>query len=789
MPQGKDDMIFSVVPHFARFVLVSHLDDFIRKEIQFSRALQIPLWEQFRDLSEEDIITQSLEFYKEFLEAIAENKCRENLNNSIVKYRLDLLMHVKRAEITPEDLLLGHASRKKALLYFLERYTSDPKLIIDIVQEINSIFTEYDVAAADAYIELLAEKVDEECSIKEKLFNTSPGFYYIYDIMKDIQVLPSDKLFKALGYNCNEYAGNNQFFRQLMHPEDIANSVAYFSSLKNIMEGEVRFFEYRLRSANGEYRWLRNYESVYKWTNEGEPHQLLGVAFDISQERFFAAEIMSKEEALSEAQTLAHMGAFTWDIQRNTVSGFSRSLSSLGLVQGNSFEEVLSNVHPTDKPQVIKIFNKAIQGKRAYECEYRCIADNRERILWSKGKVTYIDGVPRFLKATIMDVTDQHHMVRKLQRSEELYKQAQSLNKIGNWSWNFNSDRIQWSDELFKIFGLTPQSEQITYERYFSFLHPEDCKSRNEIIQDQIKNPGHREYYFRIITADGKEKILYGQSEVLTDEYNVPYKMIGTCQDVTEQKTLETKLFDRTVQLQKSNASLKVFAYISSHDLKEPLRKISLFGDRLRLLNEKKFDEQSNGILNTIIQSSLRLQQMIDEILSVSRINADEHFEQNSLQSILEDVLLNMETQIQEKGAVINYDALPVAFVNPIQIAQLFSNLISNALKFSRPQVIPTIMISSDSPSIKEINEAGLDNSKQYTRLTFTDNGIGFQEQYAEKIFAIFQRLHDKSAYKGTGIGLAICREIAGHHGGTISARGILHQGAIFTVILPLGIH
>ncbi|HTE25611.1 PAS domain-containing sensor histidine kinase [Flavitalea sp.] len=786
MANGKDDMIFSFAPNFARFILENHLEEYLRREVSFSRSMNIPLWEQFKDSRVEDVVANSRHYYTEFLEGIANNSTWQNINKWVNQYRQDLLGHVNRAQISAEDILLTHAARRKTLLSFLGDFTNDPTLIIQIIGELDTLFTRYNILAAQNFIEQLNQKVLEEKSIKDKLFTTSPGYYYLHDIPGDTQILPAEKLFFELGYNRYEFAGNNKFFRQIVHPEDLANADHYIMSLANMQEGEVRFFEYRLRNSKGEYRWMRNYETAYKRDSEGFPTQLLGVAFDITQERLYAEELQAKEEALLEAQNLANIGTFTWDILDNKICAFSKDLASLGLQAGSSFEEIMTNVHPSDKIQVIQMFNKAINGTRPYECEYRCTVNNRERILWSKGKVKFIDEKPAQLNATIMDVTDKHQMIRKLQRSEELYKQAQALNRIGNWSWNISSDRVQWSDELFNIYGLPAQSEQITFDRYLSFVHPDDREARSAGIQEQINNPGHREYYFRIKTPDGAEKILYGQSEVLLNEDELPFKMIGTCQDVTAQKTLEKTLYDRTIQLQKSNASLKVFAYISSHDLKEPLRKISLFGDRLRMLNESRLDEQSTNILKTIIQSSLRLQQMIDEILSVSKINTDEHFEHTSLTEILEDVLMNIEPQIEEKAAVINYEPLPYAFVNPIQIRQLFTNLISNSLKFSRPKTPPTINITTDFPSIKEITEAGLENSKRYLRIRFSDNGIGFLNDYAEKIFAIFQRLHDKSTYKGTGIGLAICREIVAHHGGVISAKGAPQQGATFTVILPM---
>ncbi|MHA4845471.1 PAS domain-containing sensor histidine kinase [Flavitalea antarctica] len=786
MANEKGDMIFSVAPGFAKYILDNHLEEYLRREVTFSKSMNIPVWEHFKDAPIEDVVTNSRNYYTEFLEGVANNSILDNMTKWVRQYRQDLLTHINSAQITPEDILLTHAARKKTLLSFLPGYTPDTSLILQIIDELDLIFARYNVLAADNYIDLLNEKMLEEKSIKDKLFTTSPGYYYVHDIPGDTQILPAEKLFLELGYNHYDFAGNNKFFRQIVHPEDLLNADSYIQSLSNMQEGEVRFFEYRLRNSKGDYRWMRNYETAYKRDANGYPTQLLGVAFDITQERLYAEQLQAKEEALLEAQNLANLGTFTWDLTENRITAYSKDLERLGLQPGNSFAEIMANVHPADKTQVMQMFDKAINSVRQYECEYRCTIKNRERILWSKGKVKYNDGHASQLNATIMDVTEKHHMIRKLQHSEELYKQAQALNRIGNWAWNIHSDRVQWSDELFNIYGLPAQSEQITFDRYLSFLHPDDRETRKAGIQEQISNPGHREYYFRIKTPDGAEKILYGQSEVIRNEEGLPYKMIGTCQDVTAQKTLEKTLYDRTIQLQKSNASLKVFAYISSHDLKEPLRKISLFGDRLRMLNESKLDEQSSNILKTIIQSSLRLQQMIDEILSVSKINTDENFEQTNLTDILRDVISSIEPQIEERAAVIRYDPLPEAFVNPIQIRQLFINLISNSLKFVRPNVPPVISITSDFPSINETTEAGLDNSSRYLRIRFTDNGIGFQNDYAEKIFAIFQRLHDKSTYKGTGIGLAICREIVGHHGGVISARGELHQGATFTIILPL---
>ncbi|RYG05722.1 MAG: hypothetical protein EOO02_02945, partial [Chitinophagaceae bacterium] len=546
MSSRNEDMIYHAVPSFARFIIDNHFDEYIATEVRTSIEMKIPVWEKFAHLPIETLIENSRDFFGQFLKDAAGNSLRGNLERSINHYKLDVLKNVSRQQITPEDFLLTHEARKKTLRGYLHLYTTDATLMITILDELDHIFLQFSVAATSAYINLLNNIADEEKSIKEKLYTTSPGSYYIYDLENDTQILPSERLFEKLGYKKEDHYGNNHFFKQIMHPADLANSLNYIAALGNVVEGEVRFFEYRLKAMGGEYRWIRNYETVHKWSVTGMPAQMLGVAFDITQEHFYEEEIQSKDEALAEAQNLAHIGTFAWDLEKNKLTGFSHNLEKLGLKQGNTFEEVIGCIHNTDKQRVLQIFEHAIAGKTDYECEYRCTIDDRERIIWSKGKVVYVDEKPKFLKATVMDVTNQHQMVRKLQRSEELYKQAQVLNKIGNWSWKIGSDRVQWSDELFRVYGLQPQSEQISLERYCSFIHPEDLELRKNMLDEQISNPGHREYYFRINAADGKEKIIYGQSEVLIDEHGNPYKMIGTCQDVTAQKTLEKNLYENT---------------------------------------------------------------------------------------------------------------------------------------------------------------------------------------------------------------------------------------------------
>jgi light-regulated signal transduction histidine kinase (bacteriophytochrome) len=255
--------------------------------------------------------------------------------------------------------------------------------------------------------------------------------------------------------------------------------------------------------------------------------------------------------------------------------------------------------------------------------------------------------------------------------------------------------------------------------------------------------------------------------------------------DISDRKKIEETLYHKTLELQQSNSSLEEFAYVASHDLKEPLRKITTFGDRLLVKEKDVLKEDSLAYLQKIIESSQRMQRMIDDLLSISMISNEKTFEKHDLQIVLNEILQTLEFKIEESKAVINADVLPVANVIPSQFRQLFQNLVSNSLKFSRTDVIPVITIKHKYLSAQEIEHHQLNKTNKLLQITFADNGIGFDEKYSEKIFSIFHRLHGRSEYEGTGIGLAICKKIVENHNGKILATGKENEGATFTIIIP----
>jgi signal transduction histidine kinase len=227
-------------------------------------------------------------------------------------------------------------------------------------------------------------------------------------------------------------------------------------------------------------------------------------------------------------------------------------------------------------------------------------------------------------------------------------------------------------------------------------------------------------------------------------------------------------------QLTRSNRELESFASVASHDLQEPLRKILAFGDRLRMQTGGSLDPAAADSLTRMLNAATRMQTLINDLLAFARVGSRaQDFVRVNLDAILTDVLVDLESRISDAGGTVHFEPMPEIEADPLQMRQLFQNLLSNALKFRRPGVPPVVRIRSHADDGRAIIE-------------IEDNGIGFEAQYAERIFGIFQRLHGRGAYEGTGIGLAICRRIVERHHGSISASGRLGEGAMFRVTLPM---
>lgn len=257
---------------------------------------------------------------------------------------------------------------------------------------------------------------------------------------------------------------------------------------------------------------------------------------------------------------------------------------------------------------------------------------------------------------------------------------------------------------------------------------------------------------------------------------------IATYQDITETEHNATMMLQYTQKLEHSNRELADFAYVASHDLQEPLRKIEAFGERLVNKYSSILPDDGKMFVDRMQNAAGRMRTLINDLLSYSRVTTGaKEFQNASLGNILNEVLSDLQIRIEETKAIVNFDELPTIECEPMQMRQLLQNLLGNALKFRKADVLPVITVSSEIVPADETTGIGT-----HANLIFTDNGIGFDNEFKDKIFTIFQRLHSRTEYEGTGIGLATVRKIVERHGGTINADGQLNIGSKFYVTLPI---
>jgi PAS domain S-box-containing protein len=326
-----------------------------------------------------------------------------------------------------------------------------------------------------------------------------------------------------------------------------------------------------------------------------------------------------------------------------------------------------------------------------------------------------------------------------------------------------------------ELLGFEPQA-MLGYH-IWDFMSPAERKKSREWVRQLIEGvrpptPFEREY----TRQDGTQLIIEIHPKLIRDAAGRTTGIRSFMLDITAKKRADEALREQAQKLERSNAELEQFAYVASHDLQEPLRKIQAFGDRLKTKCGAELNPDAEDCLRRMQSAAARMQTLIQDLLSLSRVSSQgQPFAPVDLSDVARTVLSDLEIRIEQLSARVEVGALPVALGDSVQLGQLLQNLIGNALKFHKPGEPPTVRVWSQAS-----NTQG-----DVCEVVVEDRGIGFDEKYTDRIFQTFQRLHGRNEYEGTGIGLAICRKIAERHGGAITANSAPGQGARFVVTLP----
>ncbi|HVG15727.1 MAG TPA: PAS domain-containing protein [Chitinophagaceae bacterium] len=1313
------------LPAFAAYLL-QRLRVYAEYQLSLCEQMNLPMLKAFSNISRENLVALGMDGGREYLSYLAENNAEQQIESSLIKWIKNQLPQINQRDIVAEDIMLMTYIRKKTFLHFLREYSTDPDEMICLVEEIDLFLIKSETVYTNTYIDLLRNRIKEQSYFNRKITNSSPVLIFLLNVQTNKITFINETAENFVGLQKGQLVETGtKILENFVHPDDLQKTFLLLEEIKHDDKKEEWSYEFRLKDRLGNYTWMNNKICTFKKDEKGRPLEIIGNIMNIhaekeaseelkkgkeelrkSEELYKQAQALShtghfsldlkthklyltdelkriyrldparehfeyadiirlrhpddqqlvddtikhttktlepfelhyriithdgvqklvhafgeikldesgnadslvgtiqdvtvhqnllrqlqkKEQQHKQSEALTHIGSYSWDVQNDVLEWSDEMYRIYGLdPQGalplNS-KEVGKFIHPEDRQLVDDEVSNSIRLGKPHDFYYRIIlSDNTLKILHARGEVIYAKDKPSLFIGTTQDVTEKQLLIRKLRESENVYKQAEALANMGNYVLDVKTNNIEWTDQLFVIFGLPPQSEKITLERFYGFIHeddlaqvresvkefyntsiidynfriitpqkevktirsivqlqkdkdgnpskiigtaqditerqllvarlqeseilhkqaqalarlgnwtmdlntnlfvwsdemyniyergsrdqisfdtwagyihPQDRKSVIAYLTECIKNKTSYDRHHRIVLDNGKIKVLHRKAEFIFDAEGQPIQLIGTSQDVTEQfntqqelrenqnfiqkiadatpsiiasynihtgkynfisqgikkllgydpelvrekgvqfflgivhpddlaelmesnkeallnanlpenrdkdeiiefiyrmrhieghyvwfhtygtifdrnasghvehvlnisldisdqheaiqkieeqehfiqhiadasptvlyvfnvqsnsfvyvnkeiffvlgytkeeiiamdgdateqlyhpddirllperkqsgkkivdahtmlqyecrmknkdgewqwflvrevvfktdaegriqqtvgaalditrrKEMERSLLQNSFLLEQSNASLEEFAYVASHDLKEPLRKISTFGDRLTDTQASSLTPEGKLYLRKIVDASQRMQLMINDLLSISMISGNKGFEAASLQGILAETLQTLEYKIEQKNAIIKADNLPVANIVPSQFRQLFQNLISNSLKFVHEEVQPVITITCTYLKPEEVTHYQLHSASRFLKIQFDDNGIGFENEYAGKIFAIFQRLHGRSEYEGSGIGLAICKKIVEHHGGIIYASGIPDVGATFTIILP----
>ncbi len=794
---------FKHFPDFAAFILENHLEDFVETKIRFSKEEEIPLLNFLNKHVDEELLGVTHTSSIEFLNAFIHNRIEEFLEKSSRDYESNVLPLFESETVLAEDITLVSLIRRRVFRKMLPLYTNDMGLYADIMEELDLFMTKSEQALFRIFIRLQEEKLGlvnkdlaqrhedlleaEEIgemgsfrwNIQEQTAKISPG------AAKILQTGDSGDLSLFMSY---VFSGDRQ---------KVLNAIQDAYDRKGSYECNFRYM------VAGEQRYLCA-KGMISFTEDGVPDTMKGTITDLSKRQDLMRKLEESEELNKQVQAITHVGNWIWDIGSDEVAWSDEMYRIHGLepqAEQITLERFLDFVHPEDRIKRLREIQESIKTLEAKDYLIRIInPDGKIKVLKGKGEVIINENKePVKLLGSCQDITGEYNLSRELEEKEKYLSQLINNAPDGVIVFDENGIISLWNPKSAEIFGfpadvmLGESISKIFPQRF----HQTYGKLLLDLLTQESPSLLNSNLEFTAINKDQKEFFIsFTLSAFLWNTEKTSF--VAFLRDITSQRQTKQELKEKSLLLKKLNSSLTLknhkleemnkdlnsFNYVTSHDLQEPLRKIQIFAHRIMEKDEAYLPDHTKEYLDKILGASNRMKTLIKDLLTFSQAaNPEESYELVDLNEVLKEVQITLSESIQECGATVAVQDLPAIWGIPFQMHQLFSNLISNALKYCHKGSPPEISIYSQR-MVEEI--ANSTHTGNYHRISVVDNGIGFESKYAEKIFDLFQRLHSNSMYSGTGIGLAICKKIIQHHQGLIKAESIPGQGATFHLFFPV---
>ncbi len=571
--------------------------------------------------------------------------------------------------------------------------------------------------------------------------------------------------------------------------------------LKQVFETGVTYKENEaiayVNSAEGMNAFYLDFEYAPLFDLEKKVFAIMVTVNDVTEKVEARKKIAEAEERARLAIEGSEQGTYDLNTATNEMICSHRYFQIFGFDHPVPHQDCLDRLVAEDIPIRTEAYKRAQEtGKLSFEV--RVIKATNE-MCWIRvdGQFFYDDkGNATRLLGTLKDITEQKKSEEELSLSFEKFRFLADSMPQFVWTGGPEGELNYFNQSVFDYSGLT--SEQVFSEGWLQIVHPNDRDENITKWMEAITTGNNFLMEHRFRRFDGSYRWQLSRAIPQRNASGEIQMWVGTSTDIHDQKTFSQKLEDlveeRTKELKRANVELESmnqelasFAYISSHDLQEPLRKIQTFASRIIESEKQNLSEQGRTYFSRMQSAANRMQTLINDLLTYSRSNAEEKvLEKTDLTMLLNEVKNEFYDAINEKKGTLNIQALPVIHGIPFQLRQLFINLISNSIKFSKKEVPLSIEINSKIIRGNEINNKNAHKEDYYFHIAVIDNGIGFDAMHQQKIFEVFQRLHNRTEYDGTGIGLSICKKIVENHQGVIMADSKPQQGAIFNIYFPV---
>lgn len=636
-----------------------------------------------------------------------------------------------------------------------------------------------------------------------KITDLFPAIIYVYDADTKRLKYINRKITEVLGYTYDDIASFDDDLTNIVFKEDLPLVRSELEKFYALHDEESHSYNARLNHKQGTWKYFRTMGSVLSRNEAGKASSMLFIAQDITTEVESGNKFKRIEELFNDTQEILKFGVWEWDVPENKVvwsNGLYKLLGYDPLTEKDTLnitpEFYQQHILEEDYESVMKQ-QQQLLNQHDYDLHYRVrdrhgrIKDVRERAKVVRDKN---DKLVRIIGST-MDVTEQLQLYRELAEYKAMKQENEEFLEYGTWEYDAVNKKYFWSDGMYRLFGYDPaiaRKKVSVSDALYQHHMNGDAWERRMAYQESIltktldTNDDHYSWEYEITCANGTIKIIETFGKLIYDSSGTWIKSIGTTRDITKLHQYRHNLEEKVKDLDRSNKELEEFAYVASHDMNEPLRKITTFVERLETKHRNDLGTEGKLYLDRIAASVENMRLLIDTLLEFSRTARSTHpFEKVNLNTVLAEVKANLDLKIEESHTEITATDLPVIEAVRPQMKQLFDNLLNNSIKFRKPDHASKIIIKGERLSKKQQDELHLSADKNYYKITVTDNGIGFEPEYSERIFQVFQRLHGKAEYPGSGIGLAICKKITDHHKGIIFATGLPDDGSTFTVILP----